>query len=174
MDDTTVSRRLSYVLRHRPDSVGLSLTPDGWATVDALLAALAAHGTPLSRDRLARVVATNDKQRFALDGNRIRAHQGHSVPVDLDLAPRTPPDLLHHGTAARHLPSIRRDGLVRGRRHHVHLSAEPTTALRVGARHGRPVVLRVDAAGMAAAGHVFHRSANGVWLTAAVPPAFLG
>ncbi|HEX5740957.1 MAG TPA: RNA 2'-phosphotransferase [Pilimelia sp.] len=173
MHDITVSKRLSYVLRHRPDSIGLTLTPDGWTTVDALLAALAAHGTVLDRARLAHVVATNDKQRFHLDGDRIRAHQGHSVPVDLALPPVPPPDALYHGTAARHLRSIRGAGLRRGRRHHVHLSADSATARRVGARHGVPVVLRVDAAAMAAAGHVFHRSANGVWLTDAVPPTYL-
>lgn len=173
MHDTTISKRLSYVLRHRPDSIGLTLTPDGWTTVGELLAALAAHGTVLDRARLARVVATNDKQRFHLDGDRIRAHQGHSVPVDLALPPVHPPDVLFHGTAGRHLPSIRREGLLRGRRHHVHLSADRATARRVGVRHGDPVVLGVDAAAMATAGHAFHRTANGVWLTDAVPPAYL-
>ncbi|GGK14973.1 putative RNA 2'-phosphotransferase [Pilimelia terevasa] len=174
MDDTRLSKRLSYVLRHAPQTVGLTLGPGGWVDVDALVSAFRAHGVPIDRDRLARVVEGNDKRRFAVDGDRIRASQGHSVAVDLDLPAVAPPPVLHHGTAARHLPSITRDGLVRGRRHHVHLSADPDTARAVGARHGPPVVLRVDAAGMAADGHAFFRSANGVWLTAAVPPRYLG
>ncbi|GAA2522781.1 RNA 2'-phosphotransferase [Pilimelia columellifera] len=174
MNDTTISKRLSYVLRHRPDSIGLTLTDDGWTTIGELLAAFAEHGTTVSRDQLARVVANNDKQRFTIDGERIRANQGHSIDVDLGLASVPPPDTLYHGTAIRHLRSILRDGLIRGRRQHVHLSADIDTALRVGARHGTPVVLRVDAAAMTTAGHAFYRSANGVWLTDAVPAAFLG
>lgn len=173
MDDTRISKRLSYVLRHRPDSIGLTLGDDGWIGIDALLAGLAAHGTDLSRDRLARIVAANDKQRFTIDGDRIRANQGHSVPVDLALPAVAPPEVLYHGTATRHLGAIFHEGLRKGRRHHVHLSADADTARRVGARHGTPVVLQVDAVAMHAAGHTFHRSANGVWLTDTVPPAFL-
>ena len=104
---------------------------------------------------------------------RIRARQGHSIDVDLALPALAPPPVLYHGTATRFLDAILRDGLTKQRRHHVHLSADVATATQVGARHGRPVVLRVDAAAMAAAGHVFHRSENGVWLTDAVPSAFL-
>lgn len=173
MNEIAISKRLSYVLRHRPDSIGISLTADGWVGIDTLLTALAAHGSTITRDQLNRVVAGNDKQRFSLDGDRIRANQGHSTPVDLRLPVLSPPDVLYHGTATRHLPSIRRDGLVRGRRHHVHLSVDVDTAHQVGSRHGRAVVVGIDAQGMSAAGHTFHRSDNGVWLTQSVPPTFL-
>ncbi|HZM77785.1 MAG TPA: RNA 2'-phosphotransferase [Candidatus Limnocylindrales bacterium] len=168
MDLKKVSKRLSYVLRHRPDSVGLTLDEAGWVPVEKLLKALR-----ISRSQLDEVVAGNDKQRFIIEGDRIRANQGHSVDVDLRLEPIAPPDRLYHGTVARYLDSIREQGLLRGSRHHVHLSADPETAAKVGARRGRPVILKVDSKAMAAAGHVFYRSANGVWLTDSVPPSFL-
>jgi putative RNA 2'-phosphotransferase len=138
--------------------------------VDDLLAAAARAGVALDRSTLQRVVAENDKQRFALsaDGLRIRASQGHSVAVELGLAPVEPPETLYHGTADRNLDSIRAQGLVSGRRTHVHLSADEATAVNVGRRHGRPVVLRVQSGEMHRAGHAFFRSDNGVWLTAAV------
>ena len=170
-----MSKRLSYVLRHRPESVGLTLDDAGWVDVDALLSALAAHGLTLTRADLEDVVATNDKRRFAFDGSgaRIRASQGHSVGVDLGYAAQTPPAALFHGTVERFVPVILAEGLRPGRRHAVHLSPDVATARTVGARRGTPVVLRVDAAAMAADGHPFTRSANGVWLTDAVPPTFL-
>jgi putative RNA 2'-phosphotransferase len=170
MDVVRVSKRLSHVLRHQPASVGLTLDAAGWVAVDALLEAL--H---LTRAQLEHVVATNDKQRFAFDdtGTRIRASQGHSRPVELGYRPEKPPDVLFHGTVERFLPAILAEGLVPGRRHAVHLSPDVATARSGGGRRGRPVVLRVDAAGMAAAGHTFTRSANGVWLTGTVPPAYL-
>lgn len=174
MDERTKTARsklLSFALRHRPDALGLTLDAAGWVPVDALLRACAAHGQPIDRAELEDLVATNAKRRFALsaDGLRIRASQGHSVEVALDYAPAEPPDVLFHGTATRALPGIRERGLVRMTRHHVHLAADEATAAAVGARHGRPVVLRVDARRMHAAGHVFYVSANGVWLTDAVP-----
>jgi putative RNA 2'-phosphotransferase len=168
------SKRLSYVLRHAPGSVGLTLDAAGWADVEALLAALG-----WTRAELEHVVATNDKRRFALDetGTRIRASQGHSVAVDLGYAAEDPPPVLFHGTAERNLPAIEAEGLRPGRRHAVHLSPDEATARRVGARHGgvggKAIVLRVDAAGMARDGAVFTRSANGVWLVDAVPPRYL-
>jgi putative RNA 2'-phosphotransferase len=172
---TKTSKFLSFVLRHRPERIGLALDDQGWAFIDDLIACAAANGRALDRALIEEVVATNDKQRFALsdDGLRIRASQGHSIDVELGLEPRLPPASLFHGTADRFLGSIRRHGLIRGRRHHVHLSADRDTALRVGSRHGQPVILIVDAAGMHAAGHAFFLSANGVWLTESVPPAFL-
>ena len=175
MDVVRTSKRLSYVLRHAPSSIGVTLDGAGWVDVDELLAALAASGTPVSRAELAEVVARNDKRRFALNrtGTRVRASQGHSVPVDLGLAPAAPPPELFHGTVERFLPAILAEGLRPGRRHAVHLSADVATAQRVGARRGRPVVLRVDAVAAAADGAVFSRSANGVWLVAAVPPHHL-
>ena len=170
MDVVRVSKRLSFVLRHRPDSAGLVLDDAGWADVDQLLAALG-----LTRAELEHVVATDDKRRFAFDrsGTRIRASQGHSVAGDLGYAPAAPPAELFHGTVERFLPAILAEGLRPGRRHAVHLSADVDTARRVGERRGRPVVLRVDAAALAGEGARFTRSDNGVWLVGAVPPRHL-
>lgn len=175
MDQVRVSRTLSRVLRHDPAAAGVSLDDAGWASVPELLAGLADRGVTVTRDELVAVVAGSDKQRFELDTvtDRIRARQGHTVPVDLGLAPATPPPVLYHGTPARNVASILRDGLRRGQRHHVHLSPDEETAHRVGARRGNPVVLEVDAAAMAAAGHEFYLTSNGVWLTDAVPPAYV-
>jgi putative RNA 2'-phosphotransferase len=175
MDVVRVSKRLSYVLRHQPASVGVTLDHAGWVDVDVLLTALARHGLPLTRAELDHVVTTNDKRRFAFDetGTRIRASQGHSRRVDLGYEPQSPPARLFHGTVDRFLPVILAEGLRPGRRHAVHLSADSATARAVGERRGRPVVLAVDAAAMAADGHAFTRSANGVWLVDAVPPRYL-
>ena len=176
MDVVRTSKRLSYVLRHRPGSVGITLDDAGWVAVDVLLAALAAHGPAVTRAELDRVVATNDKRRFAFDvtGTRIRASQGHSVAVELGYSPEAPPPVLFHGTVETALAAILAEGLRPGRRHAVHLSTDVATARTVGARRGRAVVLRVDAEAMADAGAVFTRSANGIWLIPAVPPIFLG
>jgi putative RNA 2'-phosphotransferase len=167
---------MSLVLRHEPAKFSVELDEAGWTRVDGLLAAAARAGVPLDDATLRRVVAENDKQRFALsdDGAMIRASQGHSVDVELGLEPVEPPPVLFHGTATRFLDSIRREGLVPGSRRHVHLSTDAATATSVGSRHGRPTVLRIDAARMHAAGHRFFRSANGVWLTDAVPAEYLG
>ena len=169
------SKFLSLVLRHRPDAIGITLDAEGWVSVEVLLAACAQHGRTISREQLDAVVRTNDKQRFAFsaDGSRIRANQGHSLPVDLGLAPVEPPELLYHGTVSRFLESIRRDGLTKGKRHHVHLSPDIQTATKVGQRRGRPVVLVIEAGRMFREGHTFDRSENGVWLTDAVPPDYL-
>lgn len=174
-DLVKASRFLSLVLRHKPHAIGLELAPAGWADIDTLIARAAAHGVDLTHDALVLIVAGNDKQRFALDdtGRRIRASQGHSIDVDLGLAPRVPPALLFHGTARASLPAIRAEGLTPQRRRHVHLSRDPTTAHKVGSRHGKSVVLGVRAGAMQAAGKTFYLSANGVWLTAAVAPAFI-
>ncbi|MCQ4199381.1 RNA 2'-phosphotransferase [Streptomyces sp. NPDC056353] len=168
-----VSKYLSKHLRHQPERIGLALDEGGWVEIDTLIAAAAAHGFRVTRDELHHVVATNDKRRFAVDGTRIRASQGHSIDVDLGLPPATPPPYLFHGTVARHLEAIRTEGLRPMNRHDVHLSPDRATATRVGARRGRPVVLSVDAAAMHRDGHVFHVSANGVWLTKAVPSRYL-
>ena len=170
------SKFLSLVLRHDPGHIGLALDPAGWIDVDVLLSALAAHNHRLSREQLDLVVGQNDKRRFAFDptGTRIRASQGHSVQVDLGYEDAEPPAQLFHGTHPQALDAIWREGLRPMNRHAVHLSADAETATRVGARRGRPVVLTVDAARMAADGHRFRVSANGVWLTDAVPPEYLG
>lgn len=169
-----LSKFLSKHLRHEPERLGLALMPGGWVPVDDLLAA-SARFLPITREELEEVVARNNKQRFSFDptGSLIRASQGHSVPVDLQLEPSEPPPVLYHGTAERFIESIMRSGLRKMSRHHVHLSPDVETAWRVGARHGKPVVLAVDAARMSAGGHVFYRSENGVWLVGGVPPEYL-
>jgi putative RNA 2'-phosphotransferase len=171
----SISKFLSLVLRHEPQSIGLVLDETGWARVDDLLARANAKGKRLDRALLQHVVDTNDKRRFALsdDGTRIRANQGHSIEVALGLPVVTPPDVLYHGTATRFLDSILATGLDKRQRHHVHLTDSLTTASAVGQRYGKLVLLAVDAGRMCADGHVFHRSDNGVWLTDAVPPQYL-
>ena len=170
-----VSKYLSRHLRHEPKRLDLELEPGGWVRVDDLLVACARHSFALTRDELDEVVSRSDKRRVSYDAarTRIRANQGHSVEVDLDLAPRDPPGVLYHGTARARLEKITAEGLHRMGRHHVHLSPDAETAHRVGARHGKPVVLEVAAGRMAADGHVFYVSDNGVWLTDAVPPTYL-
>ena len=172
---TGLSRRLSYVLRHRPDRAGLVLDDGGWVDVDALLDGLAAHGRPVSRAALEHVVRTDGKQRFTLNptGTRVRAAQGHSVPVDLGLAPAQPPPVLWHGTPVRNRDAVLAEGLHRGRRHAVHLSPDRQAALAVGRRRGAPLALRVDAAAMVRDGAVFTRADNGVWLVHEVPAPYL-
>jgi len=170
-----ISKSLSYVLRHRPDSMGVELKEGGWVAVEALLSAYRQQGQSLSLDALQEVVATNDKQRFEFseDGERIRARQGHSAEVDLGYQPATPPDVLYHGTARHNLDSIFQTGLNKGRRHHVHLSTNQQTMVQVAMRHGQPVVLAVAAARMLADGHEFFVTGNNVWLTEHVPPQYL-
>ncbi|WP_406314223.1 RNA 2'-phosphotransferase [Streptosporangium sp. NBC_01639] len=174
MDDRRlirVSKFLSRHLRHQPDRIGLTLDPAGWTEIGLLLAAAARHGFPITREELAQVVAGNDKQRFAVEDDRIRANQGHSVAVDLDLPVAEPPEFLFHGTVGDHIAAIRDAGLRPMNRHAVHLSPDRETAIRVGARRGRPVILVVRAGDMHRAGHEFRISANGVWLVDHVPPA---
>lgn len=175
MNHFKTSKLLSYVLRHNPDRLGLTLDARGWADVDQLLQALNKDGKPLTFQQLKSVVDNNDKQRFALDetNNRIRANQGHSINIDLALQAQTPPAPLYHGTALRYLSSIQTQGLVKGTRQHVHLSADKQTAHKVGSRHGKPIILTVDTAQMQTDGHHFYCSENGVWLTDAVPPQYL-
>jgi putative RNA 2'-phosphotransferase len=170
-----ISKFLSLVLRHQPGKIGLTLDAQGWANVDELLSKANQHGAALTRPLLNEVVEQNDKQRFAFDagGTRIRANQGHSIKIDLGLEPIAPPECLYHGTATRFIEAIRQKGLLRGRRDYVHLSPDEATARKVGARHGEPVVLVVKAGEMQAAGFVFYRAANGVWLTDYVPSEYL-
>jgi putative RNA 2'-phosphotransferase len=170
-----ISKFLSKHLRHAPEELGLTLAPGGWVAVEDLLAGCARKAFRITRAELDEVVAMNDKQRFSFDesGTRIRANQGHSTEVNLQLVPQTPPDVLYHGTASDTLPDIRKTGLQRMSRHHVHLSTAVPTAQKVGARHGAPVVLIVDAAAMHRAGILFYCSDNGVWLVDAVPPEYL-
>jgi putative RNA 2'-phosphotransferase len=170
-----VSRYLARHLRHRPERIGLVLDGAGWASVQDLLAGAARDGHPIAEAELAEVVARGDKPRYELDlaGGRIRARYGHSVHVDLGLDPATPPDVLYHGTVERWVAAILRGGLEPMDRQHVHLSSDVPTAQAVGRRRGPPVVLSVDARGMARVGHLFFPSGGGVWLTGHVPARFL-
>ena len=178
MDSKTLTKNskfLSLVLRHRPEVIGIQLDEQGWVSVETLLEQLRAHGRPLSREELAYIVAHNNKKRFSFDdsGMRIRASQGHSVRIELGYSPTPPPEFLFHGTARKNLEAIRQQGLHKGKRHHVHLSADMTTARQVGGRHGKPVILTVQAGKMQEAGFAFFLSENGVWLTEQVPVKFL-
>lgn len=169
------SKFLSLILRHKPEEIGLSLDPEGWADIEELLRLAGQHGKTLTRSVLEEVVEGNDKKRFVIseDGARIRANQGHSISVDLGFAPSQPPAVLFHGTATRFVESIRRQGLLRGNRQHVHLSKDEETAVKVGQRHGKPAVLKVAAGALCEQGHAFYLSENGVWLTEHVPPEFI-
>jgi len=172
---TGQSKLLSLILRHQPEIVGIELDAQGWVDVDRLVSALDAHGHGIDRTGLERIVRESDKQRFAFseDGRRIRANQGHSVEVDLALAPETPPDLLYHGTVDRFLGAIRAQGLIKRDRHHVHLTADRDVAVKVGERRGVPIVLDIDAEAMHRKGCLFFRSANGVWLVDHVPTHYI-
>lgn len=169
------SKFLSLVLRHDPATIGIELDDSGWVDVSTLLDALQRKRPQITLERLIEIVETNDKQRFAFseDRRQIRASQGHSIVIDLDLPPSIPPGSLFHGTAERNLTSIRESGLLRRQRNHVHLSLDGETATKVGSRHGKPVVLRIESGKMAESGFLFYVSENGVWLTAHVPTSFI-
>lgn len=172
-DSIRLSKLLSLVLRHQPETIGVSLDREGWIPIDELLFAMKQHGRVISREELEALVANSDKQRFLIRDNRIRANQGHSLEVDLALKPQVPPEVLFHGTSTRALEQIRALGLRSLNRQFVHLSAAKSTALQVGKRHGQPVVLVVCAQAMHKQGHEFFVSENGVWLTKEVGPQFL-
>ncbi|MGH8082546.1 MAG: RNA 2'-phosphotransferase [Lysobacter sp.] len=172
---TKTSKFLSLVLRHEPETIGLTLDANGWADIEELIDLANAAGKPVTRELIDEVVRDSDKQRFAIseDGLRIRANQGHSVDIDLGLEPLAPPATLYHGTATRFAKSIRKLGLVKQSRQHVHLSLDEETATKVGVRHGKPLLLRIRAGEMHAQGIAFFRSNNGVWLTDAVAAEFI-
>ena len=169
-----LSRYLSLILRHHPEVLGISLDAHGWADVDELIAGIAQKKN-FNREILEEIVRTDKKQRYSFseDGTKIRANQGHSVQVDLELQPIEPPDLLWHGTAEKYTASIEKTGLKSGSRMYVHLSPDIETAVAVGKRHGRPIVYEVKSGQMYRDGFCFYRSANGVWLTHDVPKVYL-
>jgi putative RNA 2'-phosphotransferase len=166
---------LSLVLRHKPETIGLILDPQGWADVNRLLDGSRKRNLKLDRETLIRIVEADDKQRFqfSLDGLNVRACQGHTIPVDLKLDPIAPPDRLYHGTTERFLPSILKRGLVKGRRLYVHLSPDKETARKVGSRRGPVSILEIRSGEMHQNGFRFYLSANGVWLTDHVPAQYL-
>jgi putative RNA 2'-phosphotransferase len=170
-----ISKFLSYHLRHRPDLLGLELAPGGWIAVDLLLKAASKRSFPISLLELQQVVTQNDKQRFSFDktGNLIRANQGHSIEIDLQLKPVIPPPILYHGTYSQVASLIEKQGLKKMSRHHVHLSPDLETAKKVGARRGYPAIFQVNALAMSQAGYAFYCSNNGVWLTEFVPVEYL-
>ncbi len=172
----STSKFLSSVLRHQPEVIGMTLDAEGWLDINALITAANELGTKLTLESFHEVVATCDKRRFALsdDGLRIRASQGHSVKgIDLKLEQQEPPETLYHGTVAAFVDGIRANGLEKRSRNHVHLSADEATAIKVGMRRGKPIILCIDAAKMHHDGHRFYLSANGVWLVDAVPTNYL-
>ena len=173
--ENRLSRTLSLVLRHDPSAIGLSLDERGWADIQTLLDCMNRKGKRIDRDLLEKIVESSDKQRFRIsdDGFSVRANQGHSIEIDLELEEKAPPQWLYHGTASHFMDAIEREGLRKQSRHHVHLSADQVTARKVGSRHGKPVVLEVAARLMVTHGHRFFQSENGVWLTDEVPPDYL-
>jgi putative RNA 2'-phosphotransferase len=170
-----ISKFLSLVLRHRPERIGLELDPGGWAPIDELIAKANKHRGSIDRDLLLNVVEESSKRRFEFssDGEKIRARYGHSIPVNLDLEPLRPPETLYHGTAKRFWAAIQEDGLQSQSRNYVHLSTDRETAIQVGRRHGRVVILAVQARKLHAAGHTFYKPSPGVWLVDSVPPQYL-
>jgi len=170
-----ISKFMSLVLRHKPEEIGLQLDEQGWANVKELIDKMNANGFDVNAAIINEVVATNDKKRFAFSGDKalIRANQGHSIEVDLNLQEMRPPDILYHGTTHKYLESILKDGLKSQRRQHVHLSASIEIAKAVGGRHGKPVVLLINAKSMYEAGLRFYLSENKVWLADAIPPEYI-
>ena len=175
MNHKKTSKFLSLILRHRPEVIGIQLDENGWANVDELIEKVKQKGHPINREILDEVVATNNKKRFAFndDGSKIRASQGHSIPVNLEMKPQKPPRPLYHGTASRFANSIRKQGLKSQSRNHVHLSVDRATAIDVGSRHGVPLILIIDTESMERDGIPFYLSANGVWLTEFVAPKYI-
>ncbi|WP_108808488.1 RNA 2'-phosphotransferase [Aquimarina spinulae] len=170
-----ISKFLSLILRHNPDKVGIQLDENGWTDVQELLQKVKRHRPGLNMDVLEEVVASCDKQRFAFneDHTRIRANQGHSIKVDLEYQPKQPPEFLYHGTVAKFMEAIREKGLLKMNRHHVHLSEERETAIKVGSRRGKPIILTVRSGEMYTRGIEFYQSDNEVWLTDIVAPEYI-
>lgn len=170
-----LSKFLSLILRHRPEVIGITLDESGWANVKELIEKMNATGDKISFETLNYIVETNAKKRFAFnpDKTKIRANQGHSITVDHNFKALTPPEFLFHGTGEQFVTSILKQGILKRQRHHVHLSLDKETAYKVGQRHGKPVILKIEALKMYEAGFSFYRSENNVWLTNYVPVEFI-
>lgn len=169
------SRYLSFILRHKPETIGITLDDHGWANVEELIAGIKNDIGSFDMETLEKIVATDDKQRYSFNEDKtlIRANQGHSIPVDVELEEVIPPDYLYHGTGLKYVDSIEKMGLIPKSRLYVHLSTSLLTAFEVGKRHGEPVVFRIDTKAMVEDGYKFYRSLNGVWLTKEVPPRYI-
>ena len=174
MSDKRISKYISLILRHHPEVIGISLDEHGWAVVDDLIAGVS-KTYPLDMESLERIVAEDEKQRYSFNEDKtlIRANQGHSIPVDVELPEVNPPAVLYHGTGLKYRESIGAQGLIPKSRLYVHLSGDADTARKVGQRHGKPIIYTVDAAAMHADGYTFYRSVNGVWLTKEVPVKYI-
>lgn len=172
---THISKFLSLVLRHQPETIGIQLDEKGWTDISVLLEKINGHGIEIDREILNHVVETNSKKRFAFNEARdkIRASQGHSIDIDLGYTNQKPPQVLYHGTGEKSVQSILTTGLVKQSRQHVHLSTDIETAIKVGQRHGKPFVFKVLAEQMYEESFQFYISDNGVWLTDNVPSRFL-
>lgn len=170
-----ISKFLSLVLRHKPEEIGLTLDANGWADVEELIEKVNRKAMKLDMETLEYVVDTNSKKRFAFndDKTKIRASQGHSIGIDLGLAPVQPPEFLYHGTAKANVEEIKESGIVKRSRQHVHLSIDRETAHNVGSRHGSPHILTIKTFEMHNDGYKFYLSANKVWLTDEVPVKYI-
>ena len=174
MNDRSLSRFLSLILRHKPEVIGITLDEHGWADADELIRGVR-KSRPFDMETLERIVREDEKQRYSFneDHTKIRANQGHSLNVDVELEQKKAPDILYHGTGEKYVSSIDKEGLISRTRLYVHLSGTYETALRVGGRHGKPVIYQVDCKRMQEDGCVFYQSVNGVWLTKHVPVKYL-
>lgn len=174
MHEHNTGKFIALILRHKPEAIGIQLDEHGWAKVDELIAGIS-KTQEFNLEMLKEIVRTDNKQRYSFnkDHTLIRANQGHSIPVDVELEQKTPPDILWHGTGEKYTSSIETEGLIPKTRLYVHLSADPNTAIKVGSRHGKPVVYEVAAGAMQKDGYVFFQSVNGVWLTKYVPTKYL-
>lgn len=173
-DLSSLSKFISLILRHKPDAIGIALDEHGWANVEELIAGIR-KTRMFDMEMLEEIVRTDSKMRYSFNEDKtlIRANQGHSIPVDVELPAAMPPEYLYHGTGQKYMESIEKTGLIPKSRLYVHLSGDIDTAVKVGSRHGKPAVYRVASGQMQAAGFVFYRSVNGVWLVNEVPAAYL-
>lgn len=174
-NDKNLSKFLSLILRHKPETVGITLDENGWADVGELLQKINKGGRTIDFETLEKIVRENDKQRFSFndDKTKIRANQGHSIQVDVELEKKIPPEFLYHGTIERNSNSIETNGILKGSRLYVHLSADIETAQKVATRRkGSPIIYKISALAMHEDGYIFYQSKNGVWLTEFVPPKY--
>ena len=168
------SKFISLILRHKPEAIGITLDEHGWANVDELIAGIS-KTQPIDMAMLEQIVAEDEKQRYSFNDDKtlIRANQGHSIPVDVELEEKKPPEVLYHGTGEKYVTSIDVQGLIPKSRLYVHLSSDEDTAMKVGQRHGKPIIYIVNSVKMFRDGYKFYQSVNGVWLTKEVPLSYL-